>query len=69
MGVKRKRHSAEFKAKVAMEACSGLKTINELASIYEVLRFRSVDGRLSSEKELRESFPKAVREMPKKRGN
>ena len=33
---KRKRHSAEFKAKVALEAAKEIKTLNELASIYGV---------------------------------
>jgi len=32
----RKTISAELKAKVALEAIKGQKTINELASIYEV---------------------------------
>ena len=32
----RKRYSAEFKAKVAFEAIEGDKTINELASGYEL---------------------------------
>jgi transposase-like protein len=32
----RKRHSAEFKAKVALEAAKETKTLNELASQYEV---------------------------------
>jgi len=31
MSQKRKRHSAEFKAKVALEAVKGLKTSSELA--------------------------------------
>ncbi len=31
MSAQRKRHSAEFKAKVAMEALKGLKTVQELA--------------------------------------
>mgnify|MGYP000178306216 CR=1 FL=1 len=31
-----KRHSAEFKAKVALEAAKEIKTLNELASQYEV---------------------------------
>ena len=34
MGVKRKHHSAEFKAQVAMAALSGDKTLAELASEY-----------------------------------
>lgn len=32
----RKKHSAEFKAKVAFAALKGNKTINELAQVYEV---------------------------------
>ncbi len=32
----RKRHSAEFKAKVALEAMSGLQTLEEIASKYGV---------------------------------
>jgi len=34
--MKRKRHSAEFKSRVALEAIRGEKTIAEIASIYEV---------------------------------
>jgi transposase-like protein len=33
---KRKRHSAEFKAKIALEAAKGIKTINEIASEHSV---------------------------------
>lgn len=36
MGKKRKRHSADYKAKVAIEAIKELKTRNEIASEYEV---------------------------------
>lgn len=36
MSNKRKRHSADFKAKVALEASRGLKTTSELASEYQV---------------------------------
>ena len=32
----RKRHSAEFKAKVALEAAKEIKTLNELAPHYGV---------------------------------
>ncbi len=31
----RKRHTAEFKAKVAIETVKGLKTINEIAAQFE----------------------------------
>ncbi len=31
-----KRHSAEFKAKVALEAFKGIKTVNEVAAEYGV---------------------------------
>ena len=34
--VQRKRHSAEFKAKVALAALKGQQTLNELASLYGV---------------------------------
>jgi len=33
---KRRNHSAEFKARVAMEALKGIKPIHEIASEYEV---------------------------------
>ncbi len=36
MAKKRKRHSAKFKAKVALEAFRGLQTASELASEYDV---------------------------------
>lgn len=35
MKSQRKRHSAEFKAKVALEARRGQKTINEIANRFE----------------------------------
>ena len=34
MSAQRKHYSAEFKARVALEALKGLKTVNELASTY-----------------------------------
>lgn len=34
--ISRTSRSAEFKAKVALEACKGDKTINEIALIYQV---------------------------------
>lgn len=36
MGVKRKQHSAQFKAQVAMAALSGAKTLTELSSEFGV---------------------------------
>ena len=36
MRKKRQNHSAEFKAKVAVEALKELKTISELAQLYEI---------------------------------
>ena len=36
MSVKRKQHSADFKAKIALEALKGRKTINEIASEYQI---------------------------------
>ncbi len=36
MGVKRKQHSAEFKARVAMAALSGAKSLSELSAEFGV---------------------------------
>ena len=36
MAGKRKQHSAEFKAKVALEAAKGQRTVNELATQYKI---------------------------------
>jgi putative transposase len=36
MSTQRKQYSAEFKARVALDALKGLKTVNELASMYGV---------------------------------
>ena len=36
MAVKRKRHPAAFKAKVALEAAKQSKTVAELAKVYQV---------------------------------
>ena len=36
MGVKRKIHTAEFKARVALEAVKGRKTINEMAAEFQI---------------------------------
>ena len=36
MSQKRKKHSEEFKAKVALEAVKGIRTLSELSSVYQV---------------------------------
>jgi transposase-like protein len=36
MSIQRKQYSAEFKARVALEALKGLNTVNESASTYGV---------------------------------
>ena len=36
MGKKRRKHSGEFKARVALEAVKGVKTLSELSSRYGV---------------------------------
>jgi putative transposase len=36
MGQRRKKHSDEFKAKVALEAVKGVKTLSELSSAFHV---------------------------------
>jgi transposase-like protein len=36
MAIKRKRHSAEFKAKIAILAIKGEQSINDLASQYQI---------------------------------
>lgn len=36
MKAKRKRHEAEFKARVALEALKGIKTVQEIAREFEV---------------------------------
>ena len=36
MKKQRRKHSAEFKAKVALEAVKGLETVNQIAARYEI---------------------------------
>ncbi len=36
MGAKRKTHSDEFKAKVALEAVKGVRTLGEISSMFQV---------------------------------
>ena len=50
MSTQRKRYSAEFKARVALDAVKGLKTVNELASTYGCIPPRSPTGNISCKK-------------------
>ena len=56
MSTQRKQYSAEFKARVALEALQGLKTVNELASTYGVHPTQSAHGKHRLQKELPDIF-------------
>lgn len=51
---KRRKHGAQFKAKVALEAIQGTMTVNELASKYEVHPTQIVNWK----KEVLEELPR-----------
>ena len=53
MSTQRKRYSAEFKARVALEVLKGHKTVNELASTYGVTPTRSPIGNIASTRRCR----------------
>ncbi len=59
---KRRNHSAAFKAKVALEAVKGDKTIAELASQYEVHPTQIIQWK----KQLLESLPDLFNNSPQK---
>ncbi len=59
---KRRNHSAAFKAKVALEAVKGEKTIAELASQYEVHPTQIIQWK----KQLLESLPDLFNNSPQK---
>ena len=59
---KRRNHSAAFKAKVALEALKGDKTIAELASQYEVHPTQIIQWK----KQLLESLPDLFNNSPQK---
>jgi transposase-like protein len=52
MSTQRKRYSAEFKARVALDAVKGLKTVNELASTYGVHPTQITHGKHQLQKEV-----------------
>src|SRR5919206_1838826 len=56
MSTQRKRYSAEFKARVALEALKGLKTVNELASTYGVHPTQIAHWKHRLQKEMPEIF-------------
>lgn len=63
--MQRKRHSAEFKAKVALEALKGLKTINEIASEMEVHATQITLWKKQAQEGLQEIFAGNHRGKPK----
>ena len=56
MSTQRKQYSAEFKARVALEALKGLKTINELVSTYGVHPTQIAHWKHRLQKEMPEIF-------------
>src|SRR6266487_5526731 len=56
MSTQRKQYSAEFKARVALEALKGLKTVNELASAYGVPPTQIAHWKHRLQKEMPEIF-------------
>ena len=56
MSTQRKQYSAEFKARVALEAVKGLKTVHELASTYEVHPTQIAPWKHRLQKEMPEIF-------------
>ena len=56
MSTQRKRYSAEFKARVALDAVKGLKTVNELASTYGVHPTQIAHWKHRLQKEMPEIF-------------
>ena len=56
MSTQRKQYSAEFKARVALEALKGLKTVNKLASTYGVHPTQIAHWKHRLQKELPDIF-------------
>ena len=56
MATQRKQYSAEFKARVALEALKGLKTVNESASTYGVHPTQIAHWKHRLQKEMPEIF-------------
>src|ERR671925_2092765 len=56
MSTQRKQYSAEFKARVALEALKGVKTVNKLASTYGVHPTQIAHWKHRLQKEMSEIF-------------
>ena len=56
MSTQRKRYSAEFEARVALEALKGHKTVNELASAYGVHPTQITHGKHRLQQEVPDIF-------------
>ena len=56
MSTQRNRYSAEFKARVALEALKGQKTVNELAGLYGVHPTQIAHWKHRLQKEMPEIF-------------
>jgi transposase-like protein len=56
MSTQRKQYSAEFKARVALEALKGFKTVNELARTYGVHPTQIAHGTPRRQKEMPDIF-------------
>ena len=56
MSTQRKQYSAECKARVALEALKGLKTVNELASTYGVHPTQIAHWKYRLQKEMPDIF-------------
>jgi transposase-like protein len=56
MSTQRKRYSAEFKARVALETLKGHKTVNELAGLYGVHPTQIAHWKHRLQKEMPEIF-------------
>lgn len=64
---KRRKHSSEFKARVALEAIQGLKTISEIAAEYEIHPVMVGNWKKEMLQNLPDIFEKRIQRRKKKR--
>jgi len=67
MGKKRRTFTDKFKAMVAIEAIKGIKTLNELASEYQVHPNQISDWKKQLLSNAPDLFPREKRRWPKRR--